>query len=392
MTARRFPWILSVLLCGCSTTSCPKSAGPVATADAGAPVDAGPEIAQPPPADAAPPEPAPVVEDDKTRKLLQRLNRARRGGRKTVAYREPTRVEELAHAAWVREAMTAAIEGKPPPTTAPKGFKLVDMKGVWVLRELRNARRGAGTIVLRTGAAKPILVEAPHTFFDQGTLPIALAVFEAQKARALMINTAHRNLARDAAKATTDKKAQASAAAAKHDDDDKDDKDTDEGDDGDDALVEDEAGTGDDDEDAKNPSPSDVAHAEHSFFLTAHKAMLGTLPGAVTLQIHGFQDDKVPNVGVVVSAAKTSADATALADRLKRALPDHPVRVHPTDVKELGGTMNVEARASREVSAPFFHIELSRTLRNKLATDTDFRARFAVALDPIFTAPAPTRP
>jgi hypothetical protein len=390
--AGRFPWILSVLLCGCSTTSCPKSAGPASTTDAGAPVDAGPEVAEP--ADAAPVEPPPVVEDDKTRKILQRLNRSRRGGRKSVTYREPTRVEELAHAAWVREAMAAAIEGKPPPTTAPKGFKLVDMKGVWVLRELRNTRRGAGTLVLRPGTARPILVEAPHTFFDHGTLPVALAVFEAQKARALMINTAHRNLARDAAKPTADKKQQASTAAAKRDDDDeeKDDKDSDEGDEGGDDLLDDEAGTGDDDEDAKNPSPSDVAHAEHSFFLAAHKAMLGTLPNAVTVQIHGFHDDKVPSVGVVVSAAKTTADATALAARLKRALPDHPVRVHPTDVKVLGGTTNVEARASRDVAAPFFHLELSGTLRKQLSTDTAFRARFAMALDPIFMAPAPSRP
>jgi hypothetical protein len=390
LKARRFPWILTVLLTGCSTTSCPKSAGPTQSADAGTPADAGTEIAEVP--DAAPLEPAPVVEDDRTRKLLKRLDRARRGGRKTVQYREPTRVEELAHAAWVREAMAAAIEGRPPPTTAPKGFKLVDMKGLWVLRELRNTRRGAGTVVLRAGQARPILVEAPHTFFDRGTLPIALAVFEAQKARALLINTAHRNLARDAAKATADKKAQAGAVAGKHDEDEKE-ADGDEGDDGEaDDLLDDESGDGDSDEDAKNPSPSDVAHAEHSFFLTAHKAMIGTLPGAVTVQIHGFGDDKVPNVGVVVSAAKSTADPSALAARLKRALPAHPVRVHPDEVKELGGTLNVQAHASRDVKAPFFHLELSRTLRNELAADASLRARFAVALDPIFASPAPSQP
>ncbi len=38
----------------------------------------------------------------------------------------------------------------------------------------------------------PLIVEAPHTFFDRGTLPVALAIFEAQRARALILNTSHR--------------------------------------------------------------------------------------------------------------------------------------------------------------------------------------------------------
>ncbi len=56
----------------------------------------------------------------------------------------------------------------------------------------RHAPRRAAAVVLRVGAAVPLIVEAPHTFFDQGTLPVALAIFEAQRARALIVNTSHR--------------------------------------------------------------------------------------------------------------------------------------------------------------------------------------------------------
>jgi len=324
----------------------------------------------------------PVIDNPLMTKLYERLSRARLGGRKTVQYKPPTSAEELAHATWVREAMAAAIAGKQPPTAAPAGFKLVDMHGIWVLRELRNQRRGAGALVLRVGAARPVLVEAPHTFFDKGTLPIAIAVFEAQQARALMINTAHRNLARwmasGAAKASgepasTDKEAEL----------DDDDGGVDE---------EEDEGGGDDESDANNPSPSDVAHAQSSFFLTAHRAMLGALPNAVTVQIHGFQDDKVPGAGAVLSAACSSGDVAGLAARLRHALGDHQVKIYPSEVQQLGGTQNVEAKASCGARAPFFHVELSRTVRDKLAADAQVRARFARALDPIFLPQAPPRP
>jgi hypothetical protein len=202
-----------------------------------------------------------------------------------------------------------------------------------------------------------------------------------------MINTAHRNLARDTAgKAPASKASKAreeSETDAERDDDDA----HAEADD----VEEDELG-GDDDNDAKNPSPSDVAHAETSFFFTAHRAMLSALPGAATLQIHGFQDEKVEGAGVVLSAALTRADTAGIAARLRAALTDQTVQVYPADVQKLGGTFNVEARASREANAPFFHVELSRTLRDKLVADEVLRARFARALDPLSATTAPPSP
>jgi len=132
--------------------------------------------------------------------LDDRLAKLRKGGRRTVHYKAPTPEEERAYAAWVRDALLAATERKEPPMKAPEGFSLRVLGDVWILEEAKKKKRGAGAILVRTGRARPIVVEAPHTFFDTGTLPIALALFEAQGARAMLVNTVHRYIEKNAVK------------------------------------------------------------------------------------------------------------------------------------------------------------------------------------------------
>jgi len=322
-----------------------------------------------------------TTSDEATSALEDRLAKLRKGGRKTVKYKAATLEEERAYAAWVRDALVAATARKEPPKQAPDGFSLRVMGDVWLLEEKKGKKRGAGVIVVRTGRARPILVEAPHTFFDKGTLPIALAVFEAQGARALLINTVHRYI---------DKQKDNDAGA----------KDEKENENDDEKEKDDEKGAEDDDkqpdrDEIDDPDagieivPSDVAHAEQTFFLAAHRELLALMKDVTVVQLHGFRDEKVPDVGVIVSASKTSGDAEGLAARLGPALPDTQVKSYPKDVQTLGGTTNVEARACREMSAPFFHVEIARTWRDKLTSDKALRAKFAAALDPILPVKPP---
>ncbi|MCC6556180.1 MAG: hypothetical protein IT372_24735, partial [Polyangiaceae bacterium] len=130
-------------------------------------------------------------EEDEEERVLARLEPRRKGGR-TLQVVPPDEAEERVHEAWILAAARAARRGGSPPA-APPGFKIAVIPGqsAWLLSE-GPERRGAGALVLRVGEAAPVLVEAPHTFFDQGTLQMAASTYAAQRARALLINTAHR--------------------------------------------------------------------------------------------------------------------------------------------------------------------------------------------------------
>lgn len=300
-----------------------------------------------------------------------------RSGGRTLIAEPPDKAEEAAFQAWVAGAALAAQRGQPAPAAAPRGFTLRAIPGrhIWLLSEDETRRRGSGVIALRVGPARPLLVEAPHTFFDQKTLPVALAVFEAQQARALMINTSHRY------------------GGPRPDDAAQSDGDSDDG--------------TDDGEHAAGPAPSasaaaalpdplafaDVAHAERSFFLTAHKALLDSLPGLPTLQLHGFQDKSAPDTGVIASGIGHGARLDRLLGALRAAAPDVSVLGYPKEIAKLGGTSNVQRRWSRQVGAPFYHLEMSRTLRDRLDDEPALLRRFAAAFTDIAViAPAVATP
>ena len=104
--------------------------------------------------------------------LAAKLEVLRRGGRKTVPYTAPTADEEKAYRAWIALAMTKIDAGQPPPSP-PDGFVVESLAGVWVLAEAPGRKRGAGALVLRPKPSNEVVIEAPHTFFDMGTLDIA---------------------------------------------------------------------------------------------------------------------------------------------------------------------------------------------------------------------------
>jgi hypothetical protein len=285
-----------------------------------------------------------------------------------------TDAEEQAYREWVRAVARAAEAGGEPPAIAPDGFVFERVfpieksphgatggpgsarspgsaGEVWLRAEHPDRRRGAAAILLRSGKARPLLVEAPHTFYDIGTLPLAVAVFEVQRARALIINTVHRKTSIEMASPPAGSAARPRPAA------------------------------GDDDDEPQDAAiASDFAHAPRSSFLSAHEELLGVFSRALALQLHGFADRSAPGVQVIVSAAGTATDTTEAAAALAALVGRDGVRRYPEEIKTLGGTTNVAAKSSRAAGAPFLHLEIARTLRDDLSHDLQKRGRFALAV------------
>ncbi|WP_437963610.1 hypothetical protein WMF04_28230 [Sorangium sp. So ce260] len=350
--------------------------------------------------------------------LDEQIAPLRKGGRHMIA-EPPDDAEEETYVGWVAAAGLAAQTRQPPPAAAPPGFTLrvVPGRDLWVLSEDGSRRRGAAAVVLRVGTARPLIVEAPHTFFDRGTLPVALAVFEAQQARALIVNTSHRYGGRPKpSNAAGDDEGTEGAG----------------GEGADDGAAEAEAtgggaraagggrgaggatgaggnhggggsgrgGGGGARGDARAARErlaaslafADVAHAERSFFLSAHRALLQSSPGIPAVQLHGFQDSSAPDAAAIASAVGPGADLERLLAPLRAVVSDGKVIAYPAEINKLGGATNVQARWSRQMGAPFYHLELSRTLRDKLIEDKDLRRRFAAAFAGLVTGKDPTRP
>jgi hypothetical protein len=279
---------------------------------------------------AAPPAPP----SDGAPALAERLEALRKGGRHNVEYVPPGRDEEKEYGQWLLAVARAAIAGETPTAAPPPGFVLERVHDLWLLAEAPDRRRGAGAVAVRIGAAAPVLVEAPHTFFDMGTLPVALAAFDAGRCRALLVNTVYRYASGEP--------------------------------------------VGGDDDGAVHAA-SDVAHAPSSFFLAAHRALLGLEPRPAAVQLHGFADQRAHGADVILSASATTAPLDAAGARLRSVLGD-AVRLFPAEVSVLGGLTNVQAAASRDAGAPFLHVEMSRTLRDRLTADEALRRRAGAAL------------
>lgn len=293
---------------------------------------------------------APLATDKvESEMLVARLQELRTGGRDRVVYREPSDAEADAYRSFIRDVLSAR-PGDARVPAAPPGFMLERLpRDLLLVAEKPDSRRGAGAIVFRlAGPASDFVVEAPHTFFDMGTLPIAVAAFERTRGRALLINTVHRNRAREQ---------------------------NDPSDPG-------TTGSGDDEE--TGSSPSDLAHAARSFFLAAHEELAAAWPVAVTLQFHGFRDEIADGASVILSAAGTRSELETPAASLRNVLGADTVRVFPAQSRILGGVTNVEARVSAKLGGRFVHVEMSRSLRDRLTGDAALLSCFVDAFAEAF--------
>lgn len=254
-----------------------------------------------------------------------------------------------------RAALADAIEalsGADAPTprararAAYAGFEIVavdELPSVVLVRERPTDKRGGGAYLLRLGAASRVVVQAPHTFFDEGTLTLGCALFDRAAARALFIETAHRY------------KAGLSAAADRGE------------------------------EAAGEEHPADVAHAPSSAFQAATGGVLRGVgldggAAATVVQLHGFAA-REGGFAVVVSSGerRTSPQVDRVAAALARVVPGTVLRF-PGDIGDLGGTTNVQGALVRAAGGRFLHLELSSSLRGSLEADEALRATVLDAL------------
>lgn len=272
--------------------------------------------------------------------MLQGLRRA------TGTFQTPSEQQQSEWKDWMAHLISSLDGGNLPTRAAPNGFagRFVDAGRLWVIGEQGPNKIGAGAYVLRPGAKNALVIQAPHTFFDQGTLPLALTLFEQLDAKALMINTMHRAAAGGGAQGS------------------------------------DEADEDRQERARSGQEASDLAHSSNSYFQVTHSLFGAEWPGTRFIQLHGFRDEKAPGASVIVSAAGTNLDPLPVARSLNAVLGAGTALVYPEEINKLGGTTNIQARACKEAGWPFLHLEISATLRQRMERQASLREQFAEAL------------
>jgi hypothetical protein len=257
-------------------------------------------------------------------------------------YQAPSEPQRAQWKDWFAHLLTSAVAETLPSRAAPEGFagRFVDGGAIWLVAEQGATKTGAGAYAIRPRAKNDVVIQAPHTFFDQGTLPLALTLFQTLDARVLMINTLHRG------------------GAANQDE-------------VDDERIE-RARSGKED--------ADLAHTTDSYYQVAHSLFGAEWPRTRFIQLHGFRDEKVPGVSVIVSGAGTQFDPLPVARALNDVFGAGTARVYPDEVKKLGGTTNAQARACKEAGWSFLHLEIAASLRQRMERQASLREQFAQAL------------
>lgn len=287
--------------------------------------------------------------------LLQSYHRVR--GK--AVYSAPSQHEGLAMRALVEEILTCArsalgcerLESQAELLNLRVESIVHAQQQYLLLVEQKGHERGWGAYFFRTGPLpKEWIVQAPHTFYDEGTGVLALELFESLPLRAFYFNTIHRYASR-----RTDS-SQPRQADAK--------------------VLEEEA------IDPAQRVESDVAHNPDHPFQRATEAVL-TLEKPVVIQVHGFRETvRTSSASIIVSGGKRMSlgeVASRMADRLSASLEG--VKRYPEEIRFLGGERNVQAqRLNGWPGSTFVHLELSAALRKGLLQEPVKRRTWAEAV------------
>lgn len=184
----------------------------------------------------------------------------------------------------------------------------------FVLREQKPIQKGWGLYAIRLNSLSNIIIEVPHPLYDKRTSTVALNIYRALNARALVIAGAHRN--------------------------------------------------------ANADGSADVAHAPESIFHSVHDALsqeVKTTTGdVIILQIHGFHTSKHDGYPQAVFGfgEKLQGREEVLANELEEAFTVQGITVGLCtgySWQDLCGTTNVQASVTN--GGIFVHIELDEKLR-----------------------------
>jgi hypothetical protein len=264
------------------------------------------------------------------------LLEARRGGSDPDRYVEPSEADRSTMAKLAARLMTEGASALPTAASDAAAIsyrieEVREMPGVVLLRELDAQRRGGGAYMFRLGASSRVVVQATHTFFDEGTLPLACELFQRASAQALFIDTAHRYKAAEI--------------------------------------------------DEQGNHPADIAHARESLFQAATEGLLQAMPKATVVQLHGFAPRELDAAVVLSSGVTRNGDALATRTQQTLAvLVAGRIARFPDETNQLGGTGNVQGTLVRAAGGSFLHVEIVAGLRKTLLEDAGLRARFLDAL------------
>lgn len=186
----------------------------------------------------------------------------------------------------------------------------------YLLREQRPIQKGWGLYAFRLDSTSNIIIEAPHPLYDKRTPSVALDIYRALDARALLIAGAHRSADRD--------------------------------------------------------KLADVAHAPESIFQSVHVALSQEIQNAsgdvIILQIHGFHTSKHEGYPQVVFGLgeKPLPKEIAIAQKIKEALSKQGISAGvctgvESNLEDLCAKTNIQGSATNE--GAFIHIELDEKIR-----------------------------
>jgi hypothetical protein len=289
-------------------------------------------------------------------------------GPKSGAYRAPDEETLAAMGASLR----ALADGDPniaAEYASVSGYEVCsgreDESGIVLWRPAMSGI-GAPIIAWRVEGARPLIVEAPHAFSDEGTLEEAVQLFESLGARGLIISGTHRCASADPS-----------------------------GCDGMTAVC----------DGVLTPyRDSDMAHNDHSAFELAHEVLSEKHEGDVVISIHGMVQAGVSLSDGTTLPTQPDSLIARLAAALGETLPGEPITVcnawpGASTTEHLCGTTNVQGRflngvqenlcvrAAEVSSGRFLHLEQSRDVRQK--SDRVIRALDRVITGrPVSEAPA----
>lgn len=260
---------------------------------------------------------------------------------RAAVWRSPVIAERDA----IREATRLAIAGSNECTAAmreqvrqrltPIDFELLEWPSrakpdFLVIREKEGKRRGGGFYVIRCGKTVPLVLQAPHSFYDVGTGNLVRKLFAEGNARAAFWNTVHRY------KASADEK-------------------------------------------REDPiHPADVAHEPGNLF---HAAAMGAAANAEIkfVQVHGFAATEQIPFEIILSSGQKSLMAVPLREPFEAL---GKVALYGEETGELGAATNAQGRAlNRSKPGRFLHIELTRDLRKQLSKSRKLREQLLKALN-----------
>ncbi len=243
--------------------------------------------------------------------------------------------------AQVRAVMADVVRGASTGTIPASAQRRAEAAGL-VLREEESwvvisskPELADGFYVVRKGAvAAPLVIQAPHAWFDLDTGKLACALFEAGYGRVLLLNSAQRH-----APSQGDASAHAGQLGA------------------------------------------DVAHRAESVFQAATLGVVDALNDPLVVQIHGFGTDHGAYAAVLSEGATFQPDSQLQAARqvLQPVLDSFGSLGTGDDVPELAARTNAQAQAITG-QARFLHIELSLPARRVLVADLQRRAALGQAL------------